>query len=273
MTFFIGILKGAIIGISSILPGISGGVLCVILEVYQPLMAFLAHPIASFRKNVSLLTPLLIGWVMGVLLLSRAVSYLFSVYEIQAIFVFAGLVVGTLPSLFQEAGSKGRPHGVWRFTFVAAILAGGWMFLLTQQGSFTPSYTVLWWMLCGILWGLGIILPGLSPSSLFLFLNTYPQMTAGIGMFDLAVVVPMVATLIATVVLLARTMQYLLSHWYAQVMYVIMGIVLASTLGILIVNMQAGLASVFSCLLCFIVGCAVAFGMELLSDKITPSGK
>ena len=42
------IIQGILIGAGAILPGISGGVLCVIFGIYRPMMALLAHP----KKNL-----------------------------------------------------------------------------------------------------------------------------------------------------------------------------------------------------------------------------
>ena len=41
--------QGVLIGTGAILPGISGGVLCVAFGIYEPMMAFLSHPISSFK--------------------------------------------------------------------------------------------------------------------------------------------------------------------------------------------------------------------------------
>lgn len=51
-------LQGALIGTGAILPGISGGVLCVAFGVYEPMMEFLVHPFRSFRKQYTLFLPI-----------------------------------------------------------------------------------------------------------------------------------------------------------------------------------------------------------------------
>lgn len=48
------------------LPGVSGGVMCVLFGIYQPMMALLSHPGKAFRQYYRLFIPVLIGlrhWV------------------------------------------------------------------------------------------------------------------------------------------------------------------------------------------------------------------
>ena len=60
------LLQGALIGVGAILPGVSGGVLCVLFGIYQPMMALLAHPISSFKAHFQLFIPVILGAGAGV---------------------------------------------------------------------------------------------------------------------------------------------------------------------------------------------------------------
>lgn len=262
------VLKGALIGVGAILPGISGGVLMVVLGIYRPVMAFLAHPIRAFQKHASLLLPVLIGWAIGVIGLARVVEWLFRTQETPATWLFIGLVAGTMPSLVKEAGSKGRPKSAWLSFFIGAVLMGAWMFLLSRGGGSKVEPNVYWWLLCGVLWGLGLVVPGLSPSSFFIFFGLYEPMTAGIGRFDFSVIIPLAIGLAATVALLARSMNALLRRAYPVVMHAILGIVTASTIAILPFGNARGTGDVILYIVCFVVGCGIAFGMERLSLRI-----
>ena len=72
--FVILLLQGAIIGTGAILPGISGGVLCVAFGLYEPMVGLFVHPFQSLRKNYRLFIPVLLGCGAGFLLLARAVE-------------------------------------------------------------------------------------------------------------------------------------------------------------------------------------------------------
>ena len=103
------LIQGALIGVGAILPGISGGVLCVLFGIYRPMMALLAHPAKSFKLYYRLFIPVLIGWAVGFLALAGLVNLLLEASSAVAISLFVGLIIGTLPSLYRDAGKFG--HG------------------------------------------------------------------------------------------------------------------------------------------------------------------
>ena len=272
MFLFLQMLKGALIGVCSILPGVSGGVLAVIFGIYKPLMSFLAHPITKMKQSLPLL-PVLIGCFAGILLLSKAMGALLERWQVPVFCVFAGLMVRSIPSLYQDARRKKRPRHAWIYMTVAAILAAAWLFLFAKDGSYQPSLTAWWWVLCGVFWGLGIIIPGLSPSSIFLLLNTYQPMNEGMGNLDFSILLPMAAGLVAAVALLSRFMNRLLSLWYSHVMHAIIGVVFMFTLAIFIHIFSenfffVGIINMAICALCFGVGFAAAYGLEKLSGAM-----
>lgn len=260
-------VKGALIGIGAILPGISGGVLSVVLGIYKPMMAFLAHPIKTFRQNAMFFLPVLVGWAVGVMLLARVVDWFFSATPDLAIWLFIGLVVGTLPTLWKETGEQGRPAWAWVALVVAGVVMGGILLFFGRGGTqVTPN--TLWWVFCGVLWGLGLVVPGLSPSSFFIFFGLYQPMTAAIGRFDLTVILPMAVGLVAAVALLAKGMHKLLEKAYSYTMHAIFGIVIASTIAIFPSNFLQALPY----LACFVAGCAIALAMGWMS-KLKPAGE
>lgn len=264
-------VKGALIGVGAILPGISGGVLSVVLGIYRPLMAFLAHPIKTFKAQAAFFIPVLIGWLLGVVVLARAVDWLFRTSPTPAVWLFVGLVAGTMRSLWKEAGTQGRPTSAWIALLAGGILMGAWMYFLSSVGGTNVTPNMLWWLLCGLLWGVGLIVPGMSPSSFFIFFGLYQPMTAAIGRFDMTVIIPVAAGLLLTVVFLARGMNTLLGKRYSTVMHVIIGVVIASTIAILPLEESASIGQILVYAACFLCGSAAALSMDWLSQKYTPT--
>lgn len=264
------VVKGVLIGGGAILPGISGGVLCVVMGVYQPLMAFLAHPFAEFKRRIAYLLPIFIGWGLGAIGFSQLVNLLFQYAETSAVWLFAGLVAGTLPALYKEAGVKGRPRSCVAAFFAGALLVGGWMFLFSGGEKVAVSPSFAWWLVCGALWGMGAIVPGMSPSSFFIFFGLYQPMAAGIGAFDLRVLLPLAVGFVVFVALFVRGVNAMFKVAYPQLMHAILGIVAVSTIGILPLQSGAGIADILGYALCFIVGCGAALLMERLGGKAQP---
>lgn len=255
------ILQGALIGGGAILPGISGGVLAVTFGLYQPLMELLSHPIKTFKKEYTMFIPFLIGWLAGFVGLARAVELLFRTSSVLAVFLFIGLIVGTLPSLFREAGKYGTSRRSWTGFTISLIVLYGLFLLLQTNATLSMTPNVGWFFFCGVVWGFSLVIPGLSSSSILIFMGLYQAMTAGIARLDFAVIIPLILGIALTVVLSARLVNHLLKKYYSIVYHVILGIVIASTL--MIIPSDYADHSVFlTGLAGFVAGCAIAWGMS-----------
>lgn len=270
--WLLNILKGALIGTGAILPGISGGVLCVVFGIYRPIMALLSHPFRELKARFWFYASVLIGFAVGVLGISKLLKLVLTYAEIPAVWLFIGLIVGTLPSLWQEAGKQGRTKGnllVGVLTF-AAMLA--FLLMVKGSGSLTVTPSLWLWVGCGVLWGLGFIAPGLSPSSLFFFLGVMTPMMDGISRLDMSVILPMGVGLVACALALSRGIEWLLANRFAGTMHAILGLALASTVVILPLEAIRSWTDVLLYAVCFGVGFAVALWMERMNRRFAQSG-
>ena len=116
-TFLVRMLQGMLIGLGAVLPGISGGVLSVVFGIYEPIMAFLSNPREALSQYGRLLFPVLLGAAGGFLLSARAIGFFLTRYEVLSVCLFVGLIVGMLPSMFREAGEKGKSRWDIAFSF------------------------------------------------------------------------------------------------------------------------------------------------------------
>lgn len=103
------LLCGVLIGAGAILPGVSGGVLAVVFDIYRPFMEVLTHPRTAIPKYWKWFPPLAIGWAIGFLGFAKGIAVAMEQSMTVTTWLFVGLIVGTLPSLFREAGKEGRP--------------------------------------------------------------------------------------------------------------------------------------------------------------------
>ncbi|GAA2183548.1 DUF368 domain-containing protein [Brooklawnia cerclae] len=229
--WFIRLVKGILVGIGFILPGLSGGVLAVIFRIYDPIIRFLAKPQHRFIRNVIYFVPIGIGMCIGVVLFSVVVDAAFGKYAAQFICLFIGFVVGTFPSLFRQAGRHGRGPLHWVILAVAAVV----IFVIMLVGGqslidVTPSFLV--WLASGALIGLGVIVPGMSPSNFLIYFGLYDKMAAGIKDFDFGVIVPLVVGLAVCVLLFAKAAAWAFDRYYAGMYHFILGMVVGSSLAI-----------------------------------------
>ena len=116
------LLKGIIVGIGGIAPGLSGSVLLVILGLYQKALNAISTLFKNFKKNIAFLIPLIIGFGIGVLIFSKVVDFFLNNFEMQTRFTFLGLVLGTIPLFFKEVKRNGFSKKYYIFIVVADFI-------------------------------------------------------------------------------------------------------------------------------------------------------
>ncbi len=231
MAWLVRIFKGALIGIGAILPGLSGGVLMVIFKIYDPLLDFLGHFPKHFRRYMKFFIPIGIGGLLGIFVFAGAVSAAFGTYAAQFISLFIGFVVGTIPSIWQTAGIKGRGKLEYSALLIA-ILAVLLLMLLGEQQLTSFDTNVLTWIGGGVLVGLGFIVPGLSPSNFLIYFGMYQKMTDGISSFDFAVILPLILGVALAVLFFAKVVSLLFDRFYGVMYHIILGTVIGSSIAI-----------------------------------------
>ena len=233
------VLKGMIIALGFILPGVSGGVLAAILGIYERMIRFLAHIKENFIENVLYFTPVAIGMVLGIAAFSYPVNLLLDNYKVIVLWGFAGAIIGTIPSLIKESVKESDRDRADTVTFwLSFILSGVFLYSLNGMVGTLPA-NFLSFVLAGALIALGILIPGLSPSNLLLILGLYTPMLTGFKRLDLfGTFLPIGIGGALALILFSKAMDYILKHYHSRVYHFIIGIVLSSTL--LIVLPQCG---------------------------------
>ncbi|MBQ3104764.1 MAG: DUF368 domain-containing protein [Lachnospiraceae bacterium] len=267
LQFVIRILQGALIGLGAVLPGISGGVLCVIFGIYKIIMEFLADPFRKFKTHVPRLIPIGIGGVIGFLGIANLLSFLLDRYPDPSVCVFIGLITGMLPSLFREAGEQGRDRNSWVSMAVAMMLIFALLIgLRVLSVQITPNFA--WYLFCGFCLALSVIAPGMSFSTLLMPLGLYEPFVAGIGALDFAILIPGGIGALATVILFARTVDSLFNTHYSVAFHAIIGVVIAAT--VMIIPFGSFAASLTSCLVnvfCIAAGIVAALLLDNFNQR------
>lgn len=264
--FMLRLVQGAVIGAGAILPGISGGVLAVVFGIYRPMMETLTHPKAGLKQYWRLFLPIAIGWAAGFFGGSGVILLLFNHSETLATCLFLGLILGTVPALWDEAGEQGRG----KRAYLAAALSFLTLFSLllgVRLGSFGQMQpNTLGFLFCGALWGVSLIVPGMTSSSILMAVGLLTPMVEGVASFDPAVVVPWLLGMGGVVLLLARLVNWLFKAHYALAYHAVVGIVLASTL-IVVPLRYEDTRELLLCVVCAVIGAVLAHWSGKLQAK------
>ena len=266
IAWIIRFVKGILAGIGAITPGLSGGVLMVVFGIYEPLVRWLADIRQKFIPNLRYFLPVGIGGVIGVIAFSAVIDFAFDNFAAQFTWLFIGFISGTIPSLLKTASEQGRKNWHW---LLLAVFAVGIYFFMTwmktiRSVTMEPSF---WgWVLSGALTGLGLVVPGMSPSNFLLYLGLYQPMANGIKNLDLGVILPLILGVVLVIFLFARVVSWLFRKHHTLMYHIIIGIVIGSTAAI-IPSGVSGIGVILACALLFVVGAAASFGLAKLDEK------
>ena len=227
------VLEGIVVGVGAILPGVSGGTLCYAFGVYNPLLEVLSSPLKNIKKHWLMLSFFALGGALGFVGFAGVTNWLLVRFESAVLSAFVGLILGTLPSLWREAGERGRGKisflslGV-SFVFILAVF-----FVFKNVWHITIPPTFVGYLACGIIWGLSFIVPGFSSSTLLLFFGIYEDMSKGISQLSFSVIVPIGISMLVCLLLLSRVMKLVFDRHHSIASHSVIGFVIATTLMLL----------------------------------------
>ena len=100
MNQILDILRGIVIGIANIIPGVSGGTMAVSMGIYDKLIGAVTGLFRHFKDSIRLLLPLGIGMAIGIVGFGFLLKYLLANYVLATCLTFVGLILGGLPVLW-----------------------------------------------------------------------------------------------------------------------------------------------------------------------------
>ena len=220
-------LKGIVVGIGGVAPGLSGSVLLIIFGLYRQTLDALGTLFQNFKQKVTFLLPLAAGMVLGVLMFSKVIDFFLNHYEMPTRFCFLGLILGTLPMVWQEVRKEGFRK--WHGLLILVSAGLGIWFFAGNPGVF-PQVTepnLLQCITLGVAVAATAIIPGVDPAVFLTTLGYYSMYVSALANLDFTVLIPMAAGLLAGAVLISAVMSLLFRRFYTVTYSVIFGIFLS----------------------------------------------
>lgn len=278
--FIFNILKGIVIGISNVIPGVSGGTMMVSMGIYDKLIFLLTHFIKKMKEAIAMLIPLGIGMVLAIALFSKLFSdILFPKFPVQTNMFFIGLILGGLPLIYGKVkGNKLKMPSIIAFIVFFVLVVG---LAVIGEGSGATADTSFSVINVIKLFGVGVVaaatmvIPGVSGSMMMMVLGYYNTIIDTISAlidalkaFDIAaildtftILVPFGIGAVIGVVVIAKLVEYVLKNFPLITYWAIIGLVVASPVAIVIMMDVAaiGVVEIISGIVLFAVGAVIAY--------------
>ena len=263
-------LKGIIVGIGGIAPGLSGSVLLVILGLYQKTLTAIGTLFKDFKKNVLFLLPLILGFGIGVIIFSKIVNYLLGNFEMYTRFAFLGLVIGTIPLFYKEVKKEGISKRYYVIILIALLI--GFSLFDINRGMFPTSTepNIFQSIFLGIAVAGSSIVPGVDSAVILSSLGLYELYVSSLANFNLAVLIPAGIGLVIGALVISFLINKLITKHYTITFSIIFGLFLSIIPNVLNNSCVLGfnVQSVISILMA-IIGFGVSFFLgDIKGNKI-----
>lgn len=227
-TFVRNFLAGVLIGIGAILPGVSGGVMAVSFGLYRPMLDAVTGIFHDTKAKLKFLLPLVIGGGLGVLLGAFLLGQALRRYESVTLCLFAGFILGGVPDLLHQAQQGGRLRLRWLWALAGGILLALPLALAGGTGESIASLSPLQAFLCGLLEGVGTVVPGVSTSFVMMRLGWYPAFLTVVSAFSLREGVLIAAGFALSAALCIKAVKWLFDRYTGYAYYGVLGFLLVS---------------------------------------------
>ncbi len=179
--YFILFLKGMAMGIANVIPGVSGGTIALITEIYEELINSLkSFDLKALKLLISLdikrfiqhtnfyfLLAVFGGSVASVFSIANLFKFLFTNYPILIWAFFFGLIVASVYFV-------GKRVKRWKIQSIIALVVGTAIAIsLSFITPATENSNLLFVFICGIIGISGMMLPGLSGSFILILMGNY----------------------------------------------------------------------------------------------------
>ena len=175
--FLINTAQGAVIGVAMIIPGVSGGTLAVLMNVYDKLINAISNLRRDFKNSIKFLLPILLGAGIAVAAMYFPLKYALKYAPFPTVMLFAGLMAGSFPKIVKDGLKQGfKPFNAVSLLIPLAVVIG--ICFIPKMGnadltSSMPWYGYLLLILVGMLASCALVIPGVSGSMLLLIFGYY----------------------------------------------------------------------------------------------------
>lgn len=257
------ILKGIVIGLANVIPGVSGGTMMVSMGIYDKLIHCITHLFSEFKKSLRFLVPIFIGIGIAAVVVPFGIEFLFANYPFQTNLLFIGLIIGGLPAVWKKVkGSSVRVGHIIACILFFALVAGLALVGETEGNAADLSFSlisVIKLFGVGIVASATMVIPGVSGSMMLLLMGYYHPILETITNFikaalafdmngilaGMGVLIPFGIGVVVGIFAIAKLIEIIFVKFPIYAYWAIIGLIISSPVAILVVG-GIGTVTVFS---------------------------
>ena len=242
--FFKNLGCGAVMGVAVIIPGVSGGTLAVLLNIYDKLISAISNLRKDFKNSFKFLLPVVLGIAIGFAAMYFPLQFALDYAPLPTVLLFIGLMLGSFPKLFKDSAKLGfKKLNIINIIIPLAAVIG--ICFIPNIGNVSlnadmPVYTYFLLILMGAVAACALVIPGVSGSMMLMIFGYYEPIldtfkglftnfghsAAVLGLFALGIIIGFFS--------IAKLMKFFLDKFPRGTSWAILGFVVGSIPAILI---------------------------------------
>jgi putative membrane protein len=266
-------LKGLLIGIANSIPGVSGGTIAYILNVYDLMINALSLNIKFIIKNFSSLLLLATGLLSGLFLFAYALDeLLYARFPLIVNLSFIGLILGSLNFIFLK--TKLNKNKLDLKSYLIFLL--GVMIVVIPSLSFNIDSQVITTLsienipgliIAGVVGSFAMIIPGISGSFVLLILGYYETIIKAVAELNIVLLLPVAVGIVIGLVGGAKLIKIGLSKYPETIYKLVLGLLVGSVFVIDIDGFGLNLTSLFGSIILIISAVLTNLLSQIKSTK------
>ncbi len=248
------VLKGIVIGLANVIPGVSGGTMMVSMGIYDKLIHCITHLFSELKKSIQFLLPIFIGIGIAVVVVPFGIEFLFAQYPFQTNLLFIGLIIGGLPAVWKKVkGNSVKVGHILSCLVFFALVAGLALVGETEGNAADLSFSlgsVIKLFGIGVIASATMVIPGVSGSMVLLLLGYYHPVLETITNFikavlafdmngilaGIGVLLPFGIGVVAGIFVIAKIIEVIFEKFPLYAYWAIIGLIVSSPVAILLVS-------------------------------------
>lgn len=227
------IIKGVIIGIATLVPGVSGGTMAIILGLYDDLIHSISSFFSDIKKNALFLLTVGFGGAIGLIGFSWIMKLLLAHFRYPMIYLFIGVIIGGIPVLYKKTDTADKRAKDWIYFVIGFIITLVMKFYDGTIVNLANSAGILQFVFlffAGIIIAVALILPGISTSFMLLAIGLYDIFIDAVSNIKLNYLVPIGLGAVFGVLTTTRILENSMNKKPRQTYLLILGFVIGSIL-------------------------------------------
>ena len=257
------LLRGIVIGVANIIPGVSGGTMMVSMGIYDTLIHCITHLFKEFKKSVKTLLPYAVGMLVGIVALASVINWGLENHPLPTNTLFIGLILGGLGPLLKKVDRK-KINAAAVIAFIALFALIIWLGIQRKdsiqnaESIEMKALQMLIMVFIGMVASATMIIPGVSGSLVLMLLGYYKPVVNALstlkdGLFSMdfsvmgqpiLMLVPFLVGIVLGIFGVAKLIEWLTARYPTATYCGVLGLVVASPISLLIQTNMSGVTVV-----------------------------